>query len=53
MNNDKNKHDISTTLEKSLKKVWEKLIEEEKKNNGYIVISDKDGKVKKIPAKDL
>ncbi|HEY8968705.1 MAG TPA: hypothetical protein VIM64_06425 [Puia sp.] len=53
MNNDINKHDISATLEKSLKKVWEKLVEEKKKNNGYLVVSDKDGKVKKIPAKDL
>jgi hypothetical protein len=53
MNNDIIKNDISVTLEKSLKRVREKLIEEEKKNNGYLVISDKDGKVKKIPAKDL
>jgi len=53
MNNDINKHDISATLEKSLKKVWEKLVEEKKKNNGYLVVSDKDGKVKKIPARDL
>ena len=53
MNNDRNNKDISATLEKSLAKVRKKLIEEEKKINGYLVVSDKDGKVKKIPAKDL
>jgi hypothetical protein len=53
MNNDINNIDISTTLEKCLAEVRKKLIEEEKKNNGYLVVSDKDGKVKKIPAKDL
>jgi len=53
MNNDVNKKDISATLEKSLEKVRKKLIEEVKKNNGYLVIGDKDGKVKKIPARDL
>lgn len=53
MNNDINNKDISATLEKSFAKVREKLIKEIKKNNGYLVIGDKDGKVKKIPAKDL
>jgi len=36
-----------------LKKVSKKLIEETKKENGYLIVADKDGKVKKIPAKDL
>ncbi len=45
--------DISISLEKSLKKVREKLIAQEKKNDGYLVVAGKDGKVKKIPAKDL
>ena len=45
--------DILAALEKSLEKVRKKVIETEKKNGGYIVIADKDGKVKKIPAKDL
>jgi len=53
MNKDINKEDISATLEKSLEKVRKQLIEKIKKNNGYLVVSDKDGKVKKIPAKDL
>jgi hypothetical protein len=33
--------------------VKKRLIEKEKKNNGYLVISGKDGKVKKIPANEL
>jgi hypothetical protein len=33
--------------------VKKKLIEKEKKNDGYLVIAGKDGAVKKIPAKDL
>lgn len=40
-------------LKKGLQQVSEKLIAETKKNNGYIVISDENGKVKKVPAKDL
>ena len=43
----------SEAIEKALKKVSEKLIAEEKKNNGYLVISDKKGNIKKIAAKDL
>ena len=45
--------DILAALEKSLEKVRKNLIESEKRNNGYLVIADKDGKVKKVPAKDL
>lgn len=45
--------DILAALEKSLEKVRKDLIEAEKKNNGYLVIADKNGKVKKIPARDL
>lgn len=37
----------------ALKKVSKKLIEETKKENGYIVVTDKTGLIKKIPAKDL
>ncbi len=39
--------------EKALKKVADYNIEKSIKNNGYLVISDKDGNIKKIPAKDL
>ena len=45
--------DIIAALEKSLEKVRRNLIETEKKNDGYLVVAGKDGKVKKVPAKDL
>jgi hypothetical protein len=45
--------DISAKLAEGFKKVREKLIEEEKKENGYLIIGDKNGNVIKIPAKDL
>ncbi len=37
----------------ALKKVTPHLIAETKATNSYMVVSDKNGKVKKIPAKDL
>lgn len=40
-------------IEKGLRKVSQKLIAEEKARNGYLVISDKKGNKKKVPAKDL
>ncbi len=58
----KNKNDIefslaaekeSKAIERGLKKVSQKLIAEEKARNGYLVISDKKGGIKKVPAKDL
>ena len=47
------KNSFSELTIRALKLVRKKLIEKEKKNNGYLVISGKDGVVKKIPAKDL
>lgn len=43
----------SDAIEKGLKKTSKKLIAETKKNNSYIIVSDKNGNIKKIPAKDL
>jgi len=43
----------SNAIEKGLRKVSQKLIAEEKARNGYLVISDKKGNIKKVPAKDL
>jgi len=43
----------SKALEAGLKKVSEKLIAEEKQNNGYLIIADNKGNIKKVPAKDL
>jgi hypothetical protein len=45
--------DISSKLAEGFLKARKKLIEEEKKNNGYLIISDKNGNVIKVPAKDL
>jgi hypothetical protein len=33
--------------------VKKRLIEKEKMNNGYLVVSDKKGNIKKIPASEL
>ncbi|WP_423146975.1 hypothetical protein [Rubrolithibacter danxiaensis] len=44
---------LQKKLEKAISEVSRKLIEQEKKNDGYLIISDKDGTIKKIPAKDL
>jgi hypothetical protein len=49
---DKHK-EVSKKLENALKKVSEKIIAKTKKNNSYLVIAGKNGKVKNIPAKDL
>ena len=43
----------SAASEKALQKVSEALIAETKKLNSYLVVGDKNGNVKKIPAKDL
>jgi hypothetical protein len=40
-------------VEAALKKVSKKLIEETKKENGYLIVADKNGVAKKISAKDL
>jgi hypothetical protein len=45
--------DLTEKLNSGFKKVREKLIAETKEKNSYLVIADKDGKIKKIPAKDL
>lgn len=43
----------SEALERGLKLVSEKLIAETKATNGYLIVADKDGKPKKLYAKDL
>jgi hypothetical protein len=45
--------DISGILKKGFEKVRKNLIATEKKNNGYLIVSDKNGNIKKIAAKDL
>ena len=39
--------------ESAFNKVAQNLVAETKAKNSYLVISDKNGKIKKIPAKDL
>ncbi len=43
----------SKAIDKAHKKVTQHLIAETKATNAYLVVSDKNGKIKKIPAKDL
>ena len=43
----------SVATEQAFKKVHEKLIAETKEKDSYLVISDAEGNIKKIPAKDL
>ena len=45
--------DLSDKIQVALDKGIKKLIAETKATNSYLVVADKDGKVKKIPAKDL
>lgn len=45
--------DLTEKLKEGFQKVRKKLIEKEKKENGYLIIGTKDGQVKKVPAKDL
>jgi hypothetical protein len=53
MNSVKKSPDISVKIKAALDKAIKKIIAEEKKHNGYLIISDKKGGIKKIPAKDL
>ena len=45
--------DLKKKLDKGFKKVRKRLIAETKAKNSYLVIAGKNGKAKKIPAKDL
>ena len=47
------KKSFSETTKEGLSLVRNRLIEKEKKNNGYLVVADKQGKIKKIPASEL
>ena len=50
---EQNWREMDDLIEQGLKRTAEKLIEKEKKNDGYLVIAGKDGKVRKVPARDL
>ena len=53
MNPVKKSEDLSDKIKVALDKAIKKVIAEEKARNGYLVISDKKGGIKKVPAKDL
>lgn len=41
---------FSQLTRKGLAEVRKKLIAEEKRKNGYLIVADKNGRVKKVPA---
>ena len=45
--------DLSGKIKIALDKAVHKIIDAEKARDGYMVISDKEGNIKKVPAKDL
>lgn len=45
--------DLSEKMRIGLEKARLKLLEQEAKNNGVLVISDKEGNIKKVPAREL
>lgn len=49
----KKQEDLSGKMKIALDKAIKKVVEETKAKNSYLVFSDKDGNIKKIPAKDL
>jgi hypothetical protein len=53
MNSDNKSKDLSGKIKIALDKAIQGVIAETKAKNSYMVISDKNGGVKKIPAKDL
>lgn len=53
MRNSKKREDLSDKIKIALDKAIKNVIAETKAKNSYLVFADKDGKIKKIPAKDL
>ena len=53
MNNPKEREDLSPKIKVALDKAIQKIIAEEKARNGYLVVSDNKGNIKKIAAKEL
>ncbi len=53
MISNKVKEDLSEKMKLGFEKARQKLIAEEKACNGYLIISDKQGNIKKVPTKDL
>ncbi len=53
MISNKVKEDLSEKMKLGFEKARKQLIAKEKKNNGYLIVSDKQGNIKKIAAKDM
>lgn len=49
----KSKNELNDKIKIALDKAVKKIIADEKAKGGYLVVSDEEGNVKKIPAKDL
>jgi hypothetical protein len=45
--------DLSEKMRIGFDKARLKLLEREAKNDGFLIISDKEGNIKKVPAKEL
>jgi hypothetical protein len=53
MKNSTKREDLSGKIKIALDKAIKKVIAETKAKNSYMVVADKNGNIKKIPAKDL
>ena len=53
MNPVKRREDLNNKIQVALDKANKNVIKEEKAHSSYLVISDKKGSIKKVPAKDL
>lgn len=53
MNNRKKREDLSDKISVALEKAIKNVIAETKSKNSWLVIADKKGNIKKIPARDL
>lgn len=49
----KKPEDLSGKIKTALNKAIKKVIAEEKSRNGYLIVSDKEGNIRKIPAAEL
>jgi len=49
----KKREDLSDKFRVAFDRAREQFIAEEKARNGYVVVSDKNGNIKRIPAKDF
>lgn len=45
--------ELDKKIEAGLKKTAEKLIAQQKQKNGYLIIADNTGTIKRVPASDL